>query len=121
MQEAVKNWERLKPVILDGEQYRLVSPYETNHCAINYISQDKGHAVVFAYNLHPRYKEPLLNVRMQGLDANKQYTIEEINLMPGTKSKFDFNGKTFSGDFLMKSGLNMFEAEEGTSHVFELK
>ena len=121
MQEAVKNWERLKPVILDGEQYRLVSPYETNHCAINYVSKDKSHAVAFAYNLHPRYKEPLLNVRMQGLDANKQYTIEEINLMPGTKSKFDFNGKTFSGDFLMKIGLNMFEAEEGTSHVFELK
>lgn len=121
MQEAVSNWERLKPVIMEGNQYRLVSPYETNHCALNYVSEDKSHAVAFAYNLHPRYKEPLLNVKLQGLDPNKQYTVEEINLMPNTKSTFDFNGKSFSGDYLMKIGLNMFEAEEGTSHVFELK
>ena len=122
VQQAVKNWTRLKPVILDGDQYRLVSPYETDHSALNYVSKDKSHAVLFAYNLHPRYKEPrLLKVRMQGLDPQRQYTVEEINLMPGTKSTFDFNGKRFSGDYLMKVGLDVLTPDEGTSHVFELK
>ena len=122
VQQAVKNWTRLKPVILDGDQYRLVSPYETAHSALNYVSQDKSHAVLFAYNLHPRYKEPrLLKVRMQGLDPQRQYTVEEINLMPGTQSTFDFNGKRFSGDYLMKVGLDVLTPDEGTSHVFELK
>ena len=122
VQQAVKNWTRLKPVILDGDQYRLVSPYETDHCALNYVAKDRSHAVLFAYNLHPRYKEPrLLNVRLKGLDAQRQYTVEEINLMPGTKSAFDFNGKTFSGDYLMRVGLNVLSPDEGTSHVFELK
>ncbi len=122
VQQAVKNWTRLKPVILDGDQYRLVSPYETDHSALNYVSKDKGHAVLFAYNLHPRYKEPrLLKVRMQGLDPQRQYTVEEINLMPGTQSTFDFNGKQFSGDYLMKVGLDVLTPDEGTSHVFELK
>ena len=122
VQQAVKNWTRLKPVILDGDQYRLVSPYETDHSALNYVSKDKSHAVLFAYNLHPRYKEPrLLKVRMQGLDPQRQYTVEEINLMPGTKSTFDFNGKRFSGDYLMKVGLDVLTPNEGTSHVFELK
>lgn len=121
-QQAVKNWTRLKPVILDGDQYRLVSPYETDHSALNYVSKDKSHAVLFAYNLHPRYKEPrLLKVRMQGLDPQRQYTVEEINLMPGTQSTFDFNGKRFSGDYLMKVGLDVLTPDEGTSHVFELK
>ena len=122
VQQAVKNWTRLKPVILDGDQYRLVSPYETDHSALNYVSKDKSHAVLFAYNLHPRYKEPrLLKVRMQGLDPQRQYTVEEINLMPGTQSTFDFNGKRFSGDYLMKVGLDVLTPDEGTSHVFELK
>ena len=122
VQQAVKNWSRLKPVILDGDQYRLVSPYETDHSALNYVSKDKSHAVLFAYNLHPRYKEPrLLKVRMQGLDPQRQYMVEEINLMPGTKSTFDFNGKRFSGDYLMKVGLDVLTPDEGTSHVFELK
>ena len=122
VQQAVKNWTRLKPVILDGDQYRLVSPYETDHSALNYVSKDKAHAVLFAYNLHPRYKEPrLLKVRMQGLDPQRQYKVEEINLMPGTTSTFDFNAKSFSGDFLMKVGLDVLSPDEGTSHVFELK
>ena len=122
VQQAVKNWTRLKPVILDGDQYRLVSPYETDHSALNYVSKDKSHAVLFAYNLHPRYKEPrLLKVRMQGLDPQRQYTVEEINLMPSTQSTFDFNGKRFSGDYLMKVGLDVLTPDEGTSHVFELK
>ena len=122
VQQAVKNWTRLKPVILDGDQYRLVSPYETDHSALNYVSKDKSHAVLFAYNLHHRYKEPrLLKVRMQGLDPQRQYTVEEINLMPGTQSTFDFNGKRFSGDYLMKVGLDVLTPDEGTSHVFELK
>ena len=122
VQQAVKNWTRLKPVILDGDQYRLVSPYETDHSALNYVSKDKSHAVLFAYNLHPRYKEPrLLKVRLQGLDPQRQYTVEEINLMPGTQSTFDFNGKRFSGDYLMKVGLDVLTPDEGTSHVFELK
>ena len=121
VQEAVANWTRLKPVILDGDQYRLVSPYESAHSALNYVSKDKAHAVLFAYNLHPRYKEPLTRVCLQGLDPNRQYTVTEINLMPNTQSAFGYNGQQFSGDYLMKVGLEVFDQKEGTSHVFELK
>lgn len=119
-QGAVANWRRLQDVILNGELYRLVSPYEGNHAAVNYVSQDKSHAVVFAYDLHPRYQEPVRNVRLQGLDANRMYTVKEINLMPDTKSALDCDGQQYSGDFLMKVGLNILTANEGTSHVLEL-
>jgi hypothetical protein len=102
---AVKNYDSMKPMILEGDQYRLVSPYEGNHCAINYVSKDKQRAVLFAYDLHPRYKEPVMNVKMQGLDADKVYTIKETNLMPGKESDLECNGKQYSGDYLMKVGL----------------
>ena len=119
-QGAVANWRRLQDVILNGELYRLVSPYESNHAAVNYVSQDKSHAVVFAYDLHPRFQEPVRNVRLQGLDANRMYTVKEINLMPDTKSALDCDGQQYTGDFLMKVGLNILTPTEGTSHVLEL-
>ena len=117
---AVSNWERLQSVILDGEQYRLVSPYETNHMSVNYVGKDKRKAVLFAYDIHPRYQERLLPVKLQGLDPDKLYKVEEINLMPGTSSYFRANGKVFSGDYLMKVGLDVLESRQLHSRVIEL-
>lgn len=121
VQNAVKNYDSMKPMILEGDQYRLVSPYEGNHCAINYVSKDKQRAVLFAYDLHPRYKEPVMNVKMQGLDTDKVYTVKETNLMPGKESDMECNGKQYSGDYLMKVGLNVFSQIDGTSHVLVLE
>ena len=121
VQNAVKNYDSMKPMILEGDQYRLVSPYKGNHCAINYVSKDKQRAVLFAYDLHPRYKEPVMNVKMQGLDADKVYTVKETNLMPGKESDLECNGKQYSGDYLMKVGLNVFSQTDGTSHVLVLE
>lgn len=72
-QDAVANWKRLQPAIMDGEQYRLVSPYKSNHMAVNYVSQDKGKAVLFAYDVYPRFQEKLIAVKLQGLDPHKMY------------------------------------------------
>ena len=119
-QQAVANWKRLQPAIMDGDQYRLVSPYETNHMAVNYVTKDQNKAVLFAYDVHPRYQEKLMRVKLQGLDAQKNYKVEEINLMPGTESTFKANGKVFSGDYLMKVGLDVFGFAQTQSHVIEV-
>ena len=120
IQGAVANWHRLQDVILDGEQYRLISPYETNHMAVNYVSQDKKHAVLFAYDINTRYMEPVDKVRIQGLDPNRQYRIEEINLMPGQKSRMKGNAQTFSGDYLMKVGIDALTPNRLQSRVVEI-
>lgn len=119
-QTAVANWKRLQPVIMDGDQYRLVSPYETNHMAVNYVGDDKSKAVLFAYDVHPRYYEKLMPVKLQGLDPHRSYKIEEINLMPGKESSLEVNGKVFTGDFLMKVGIDVFSFSQMQSHVLEL-
>ncbi len=119
-QTAVVNWKRLQNVIMDGEQYRLVSPYESNHMALNYVSRDTNKAVLFAYDVHPRFQEKLMPVKLQGLNPNKQYKVEEINLMPSASSKLDANGKVYSGDYLMKVGLDILGFAPTQSHVIEL-
>lgn len=119
-QQAVKNFKRLEEVILNGDLYRLVSPYEGNHAALMYTGKDRGKALLFTFDIHPRYGEQTYPVRLEGLDPDKQYKIEEINLMPGNKSSVSANGKTFSGDYLMKVGIPLFSATENTSHVLEI-
>lgn len=119
-QEAIANWKRLNPAIMDGTQYRLVSPYESNHMAVEYVDGSKKMGVVFAYNLAPRYREPLMRVQLKGLDPHSKYLVREINLMPGAKSSFAQNDKTFTGDYLMKVGLDLLSAEHNTSMVVEL-
>ena len=119
-QTAVANWQRLQSVILDGSQYRLASPYESNHMAVNYVSTDHDKAVLFAYDLYPRYQEKLLPVRLQGLDPMKRYQVKEINLMPGTQSTLTADGKVLSGDYLMKIGLDVFSFHPMQSRVVEL-
>ena len=119
-QTAVANWKRLEPVILDGTQYRLVSPYENHHMAVNYVSEDLCKAVLFAYDIYPRFEEKLLPVKFEGLDPHKMYKVEEINLMPSAQSTLEANGKVFSGDYLMKVGLNVFGYATLQSRVVEL-
>lgn len=119
-QDAVANWNRLQPAIMDGDQYRLVSPYETNHMAVNYVSKDQKKAVLFAYDVYPRFQEKLINVKLQGLDPNKTYKVEEINLMPGVDSALKSNGQTYTGDYLMKVGIEVFGFAATQSHVLEL-
>lgn len=119
-QQAVANWKRLQPAVMDGDQYRLVSPYETNHAAVEYVDKSKKKAVLFAYDLSPRFSEKLPSVKLQGLDPDKKYLVQEINLMPGTESKFAQNKKVFTGDYLMKVGLDVFTYNHNTSMVVEI-
>ena len=97
-QLAVANWKRLQPVILDGVQYRLVSPYESNHMAVNYVNQDASKGVVFAYDIYPRFQEKLFPLKVKGLA----------------------DGELFSGDYLMKVGLDVFGFRPTQSRVIEL-
>ena len=119
-QQAVANWKRLQDAILEGEQYRLVSPYESNHMALNYVNRNQSKAVLFAYDVYPRYQEKLLSVKLQGLDPHKRYKVEEINLMPDARATLPAHRKVFSGDYLMKIGLDVFGFKPMQSHVVEL-
>ncbi|MCC3154403.1 alpha-galactosidase [Hymenobacter sp. BT770] len=121
-QQAVKDYKRLSPVIWQGDLFRLRSPYEGNQASLMYVDEAQRQAVVFGYNLHTRFLETVLPVKLQGLDPTKRYKVAEINLMPGQKSQLPAHGQTYSGDYLMKVGvlLSDGEAKPLTSHVLEL-
>ena len=118
--QAVTEYNRLKPVILEGDLYRLVSPYGSNHTSSMYVNKDKNQAIVFAFDVYPRYGEHILPVRLQGLEANKMYQVKEINLMPGASSSVNGNGQTFSVEYLMNVGLDLFTGYKLNSRIIEI-
>lgn len=102
---AVANYKRLSPVIWFGDLYRLVSPYEENRAVLMYTDTTKTKAVLYAYTMQPRFREPFMPVRLEGLDPAKSYRLKEVNLLPGAKSSLSCHNKVYPGDYLMTIGL----------------
>jgi alpha-galactosidase len=118
---AVSNYNSFKNTVWHGDLYRLVNPYENEFAALMYVDSDKSKAIVFNYLVNNRQNARVTErpVKLNGLDANKQYTVKEINLSPGTRSPIN-SGKVYSGDFLMKVGINTDISMKRTSVVLEV-
>jgi alpha-galactosidase len=120
VQNAVKTFNDIKPVVWQGDQYRLLNPRENPVASIAYVNEAKTTAVMFNYLVNYRYDEGSKQpIRLKGLDAGKQYKVKEINLYPGSNSGVD-EGKTYSGDFLMKIGINPKVNSGRTSVILEI-
>jgi alpha-galactosidase len=119
--QAVNNYNRYKEIVWHGDLFRLVNPHENEFASLMYVNPEKSKAVVFNYLVSNRQRlitdsQP---VRLNGLDAGKKYSIREINLYPNTSSPIR-SDQVYSGDFLMKVGMNPQVNERRTSVVLEI-
>ncbi|MDR2232219.1 MAG: alpha-galactosidase [Tannerella sp.] len=119
--DAVQNFNRLGSSILEGDMYRLMSPYESDHAAVQYVKTGGRKSVLFAFDIHPRFGDRMQPLKLDGLHPDKRYILEEINLLPETKSYLPCNGEIYSGDYLMKVGIQVFSPQHMTSHVIEIE
>jgi alpha-galactosidase len=120
-QDAIKTYNEVKPVIWQGDQYRLSNPRESSVASMLYLTEDKKTGIVFNYLVNSRYGEASkLPIRFNGLDASKKYKISEINVFPGVKSSIDA-AKVYNGDFLMKIGFNPDVNQSRTSVVLKIE
>jgi alpha-galactosidase len=103
---AVNTYNTIKDLVWQGDQYRLSNPSDNSVASILYMDEAKSRGVVFSYLVNARYGAgSLLPIRLKGLDPAKKYHITEIDLYPGTASSLE-KGRSYSGDFLMKVGIN---------------
>jgi len=119
--QAIQNYNGFKNVVLQGDCFRLQSPYEYPFACMQFVNQTKDHSVVFCYLISNRFQidysvEPVL---LKGLDPNKKYQIRELNLYEGDSSPLN-ETTIYSGDFLMKIGFNPQVSRERESVILEL-
>ncbi|AMR40238.1 alpha-galactosidase [Elizabethkingia anophelis] len=119
-QNALKNYKSLQDIINTGDMYRLIAPYNNHYAAWMLTDKAKNKAVLYTYNLHTQLGDYFAPIQFQGLDPNKKYVLKELNLENENKPQLPQNGKSFSGDYLMKVGIPWFLNGSLKSSVIEL-
>ena len=103
---AIADYKRIRPVVQFGDLYRLVSPYDDKgYASLMYTSGGKDRAVFYWWKIANFYDEHFPRVRMAGLDPDRRYKVTELNRID--VKPLAFEGKTFTGRFLMENGLDM--------------
>ena len=104
--KAIAEYKVIRPVVQFGDIYRLVSPYDNLGVAsMMYCSPEKDKAVFYWWKLEHFCDQHLPRVTMAGLDPEAVYKVTELNRIDN--SPLPFEGKTFSGRFLMENGLEI--------------
>lgn len=115
---AIADYKTIRPVVQQGDQYRLISPFDkTGFASLMYVTPDKDRAVFFVYKMEQFHNMPVPAFRMAGLDPDKTYRIKELDTAGDPLAQ---DGKSFNGAFLMQTGLDLALGGEYDSHVLEL-
>ncbi|CAF3610684.1 unnamed protein product [Rotaria sp. Silwood1] len=122
-QQVLNNYARLKDIIWHGDLFRLVSPYRQDHdiASLMFVNENQDKALWFTYLINNRYRAGSNRViRLNGLDPMRTYTIQEINIYPGTDNSTIIFQNSLSGDYLMTFGFNPMVDVQRPSVVLEM-
>lgn len=103
---AIADYKKIRPIVQFGDIYRLQSPYDERGVAsLMYCAEDKSEAAFFWWKTGKKYAEIYPKIKFAGLDPDKRYVITELNRVD--LQPLPFEGKSFSGKFLMDEGLEI--------------
>lgn len=103
---AIAEYKNIRPIVQLGDIYRLVSPYDKQGVAsLMYVTPEKDKSVFYWWKTEHFVNQHLPRVKMAGLCPDKQYKIHELNRIDNVPLSFE--GKTFSGAYLMANGLEI--------------
>lgn len=104
--QAIADYKKIRPIVQFGDIYRLVSPYDGKGIAsLMYVTPGKDDAVFYWWKIETFMNQQLPRVTMAGLDPDKLYKVTELNRID--KEPLPYEGKTFTGKYLMSNGLEM--------------
>ena len=104
--QAITDYKKIRPIVQFGDIYRLVSPYDGKGIAsLMYVTPEKDDAVFYWWKIETFMNQQLPRVVMAGLNPDKTYKVTELNRIDN--EPLSFEGKVFSGKYLMNNGLEM--------------
>ncbi|GAA4749562.1 alpha-galactosidase [Flavisolibacter ginsenosidimutans] len=113
-------YKEIRPLVQQGILHKLVSPFESNRCALQYNSDDSKQAVLFCYNMaeYLNGSQPSdrgsKTLKLEGLNPAKKYRLQKA----GDSTD---KGTVYPGDFLMNIGLAWPVKNAYQSLIFTLK
>lgn len=117
--ETYKN--TIRPIVQQGDLYRLISPYEgKNFASEMFVNDDKSEAIFFAFKMENFINMMTPRFRFAGLDPDAEYQLVEL-CRDGKAEHWE--GGRFTGKFLMDSGIEISFASKAahSSRVIDVK
>ena len=110
----------IRPLVQLGDQYRILSPYDkTGYASLMYLNEQKTEGVFFAYKFDNYVNMFKPRFRFAGLDPDRTYTLTELNRQ--ARGQAHWEGKSFTGSFLMNNGIELDLGGQHGSIVIRLK
>ena len=106
VKQAISDYKAIRTIVQFGDIYRLVSPYDGKGVAsLMYVTPEKDDAVFYWWKTETFMNQQLPRVVMAGLNPDKTYKVTELNRIDN--EPLSFEGKTFTGKYLMSNGLEI--------------
>ncbi|KXJ94941.1 Melibiase-domain-containing protein [Microdochium bolleyi] len=87
----IKLGEKVNPIVVQGDMYRLALPEKSNFPAVLFLSVDGRQGVLFLFQIRLVMMSDRPPIRLQGLDPQARYAFDD--------------GREFSGRTLMNAGI----------------
>jgi alpha-galactosidase len=96
--DMIAYYKNIRSAVQEGNLYRLLSPQAGEITANEYVAQDGGQAILFAFLHSQQYRESPPPIRLAGLDAKATYKVQAIGQTASQE---------LSGAYLMQNGVTV--------------
>lgn len=90
--KMVEQYKEIRPIVQEGDFYRLENPSANSYFLYEYLKEDKG--LLFVFLPQSRVGHRGVNIRLRGLDEERMYTLQ-----------LEDREITKSGSYLMNCGI----------------
>lgn len=106
--DMIRQYKEIRPIVQDGDFYRLENPSENGYFLYEYLKEDQG--LLFAFLPQSRVGHRGTTVRLRGLEESALYSIQK-----------EKETVTKSGSYLMNHGLELQLTGDYASVIFRFE
>ena len=100
----IKKYKEIRDIVHQGDMYRLLSPFDDNIFAWQYIARDKSKIVLCTGIINAKPQQKPVAIKLQGLVSGKSYHLKDSD-------------KVFSADVLMYRGFYIRHKRDYTAQM----
>ncbi len=115
----VKKYREIEDVVHHGDMYRILSPFEGDTAAFQFISENKNKILMFYFNIKANLGISR-RVKFQALDPKASYRLTVDEKMHSNAPAIG-KGEAYSGDVLMNIGICLPMGKDNISILLEFE
>lgn len=105
--QMIQLYKELRPIIQEGDQYRLSSLRTDHFGAVQYVDLDGAHSVIFAFmRVHPGKQTPMPNI-LRWAHPRFSFRLYPRGLQPEMLYQMGEDSRLTSGESLMSAGVEI--------------